>query len=212
MGLMHPGHIFRTGFVLGLVSLALTACTSIGSGSALIDNATGDSKNAGIAKADGPTSKKVYTAADFAPDVYCPPVVLRPGTEAFPVYEKGHDGDQDFVRFQAAISKTARECHMDGDTLTIKVGVNGRLVAGPKGSAGSLTLPLRIAIVKQTAGDKGPLYSKLFKMPVSVTGPTFSSDFSQVFDGVSVKISPDDHDLIVYVGFDEGKKPEAPAG
>jgi len=189
------------------LAAALAACTSTGGGTALLQSAT----SADRADSSGVKSKKVYTAADFAPDVYCPPLQLRTGTESLPIYEKGHDGDQDYVRFQAAINKTARQCAMSGDTLTIKIGVEGRVVAGPKGGAGTIPLPLRIAIVKQMGG-KGPRYSKLFKLPVTVSGPTFGADFSQVIENVSLKISPDDHDLIVYVGFDDGKKSPPPSG
>jgi hypothetical protein len=190
------------------LAAALAACTSSGGGTALIQSAT----SADRADSSGVKTRKVYTAADFAPDVYCPPLQLRTGTESLPIYERGHDGEQDFVRYQAAINKTARQCAMSGDTLTIKIGVEGRVVAGPKGGAGTIPLPLRIAIVKQMGGGKGPLYSKLFKLPVTVSGPTFGADFSQVIENVSVKIGPDDRDLIVYVGFDDGKKSPAPSG
>jgi hypothetical protein len=189
------------------LTAALAACNSAGSGSALFQSATIGGKPVG----SGKTAKKVYTAEDFTPDVYCPPLQLRTGTESLPIYERGHDGDQDYVRFQAAINKTARQCAMNGDTLTIKIGVEGRVVAGPKGGAGTIPLPLRVAVVKQMGG-KGPLYSKLFKLPVTVSGPTFGADFSQVIENVSVRIGPDDRDLIVYVGFDDGKKSPAPSG
>jgi hypothetical protein len=144
-------------------------------------------------------------------DPYCPPLYIREGTEALSLYDKGHDADPDYVRFLGSIRKTARECHQNGDVLTIKVGVAGRVVAGPKGSAGTVTLPLRIAVTKQLSEDKPPLYSQLFKVEVPVAAPTLSADYSQVFDQVNVKVGPEDHDLIVYVGFDEGKKKESGA-
>jgi hypothetical protein len=151
-------------------------------------------------------NKPHYTADDFSKDVYCPPVIIRAGTEAMSLYEKGHEAEPDYVRFLGSIGKTARECHRDGDTLSMKVGVSGRVVAGPKGAAGTVTLPLRVAVAKQIGGAKGALYSQLFKIQVPVSPPTLGADYSQVFDQVSVKIGPDDHDLIIYVGFDEGGK------
>jgi hypothetical protein len=45
-----------------------------------------------------------------------------------------------------------------------------------------------------------------------VSGPTFGADFSQVIENVSVRIGPDDRDLIVYIGFDDGKKSPPPSG
>jgi len=187
----------------------LGACSSAGGGGpALIQSATSAT---GAPTAGTKVVKQVYNPSDFAADGYCPPLQLRPGTESLPIYEKGHDGEQDYVRFQAAIYKTARQCSTSGDTLTMKIGIDGRVVAGPKGGAGTLSMPLRIAVVKQSGG-KGPLYSRLFKIPVSVSGPTFGADFSQVIENVSFKISPADHDLIVYVGFDDGKKSPPPSG
>jgi hypothetical protein len=183
-----------------VISALLAACTSVGGGSssAVIQNPSSTpmpDKN-----------KPHYTAADFAKDSYCPPVVIRAGTEAMSLYEHGHEAEPDYVRFLGSIGKTARECHQEGDTVSMKLGVSGRVVAGPKGTAGTVTLPLRIAVTKQVANGKGPLYSQLFKIQVPVTPPTLGDDYSQVFDQVKFKMGPDDHDLIVYVGFDEGKK------
>jgi len=187
------------------ISALLAACTSTG-GSTPSSASIAAASSAAPAKAQA--GKPQFTAADFMKDTYCPPVVIRAGTEAMSLYDKGHDADPQYVRFLGSIGKTARECHQDGDTLSIKLGVSGRVVAGPKGGAGTVTLPLRVAVTKQMSGSKGPLYSQLFKIEVLVAAPTLNADYSQVFDQVRVKIGPDDHDLIVYVGFDEGKKKE----
>lgn len=137
---------------------------------------------------------------------YCPPVHIRPGTESFVVYERGHEDDPAYVRYQASITQTARECQVLGpDTLSIKVGIAGRVTAGPKGGPGNATLPLRIAVVKQ-AGS-AVFYSEAFKTAVAVAAPTYAADYSQVIEQVTVKVGPGDRDLIVYVGFDEGPPP-----
>jgi hypothetical protein len=189
------------------ISALLAACTSAGGGSP--SSASIASANS-LPPAKQQAGKPQFTSADFITKdtTYCPPVVIRVGTEAMSLYDKGHDADPQYVRFLGSIGKTARECHQDGDTLSIKLGIAGRVVAGPKGSAGTVTLPLRVAVTKQMSGGKGPLYSQLFKIQVPVAAPTLSADYSQVFDQVNVKVGPDDHDLIVYVGFDEGKKKE----
>lgn len=134
---------------------------------------------------------------------YCPPVQIRPGTSTLEVYERGHEREQQYVRYLASISQTARECSMVGDTLTVKVGVAGRVVAGPKGSAGSITLPLRVAVTKQFGGT-GPIYTQLFKVPVTLSPPHFGANYNQVFDQIVVQAPPQDRNLIIFVGFDEG--------
>lgn len=173
--------------ILAVVGLA--ACSASGGG--------------GLLSGGSVAGKKQYTLQDFAKSSYCPPVQIRGGTEAMTIYERGHDNEPAYVRQQASISRTARECSMAGNTLSVKVGIAGRVVAGPKGGAGTVTLPLRIAITKQVGGD-GPLYSNLFKVPVTVSAPDYSANYEQVFP-VSVDIAPDDRNLIIYVGFDEGK-------
>ena len=140
-------------------------------------------------------------------DGYCPPVVLRPGTEALVIYDKGHEDDPNSVRYQASISKTARECHTAGTSLMLKVGVAGRLLAGPKGAAGNFAVPIRVAVVSQ--GSNKVFYSQITKTPVSLTAPDYASDFSTVIDNIAFDITPGDRDLIIYVGYDEGK-PKTP--
>lgn len=134
---------------------------------------------------------------------YCPPVQVRAGTSTMEVYERGHEREQQYVRYLASIGQTARECSMVGDTLTIKVGVAGRVVAGPKGSAGNITLPIRIAVTKQL-GSTGPIYSELFKIPVTLSPPHFGANYNQVFEQIVVQAPPQDRNLIIFVGFDEG--------
>ena len=140
----------------------------------------------------------------FLKQGYCPPVQLRTGTESYVVYERGHEDDANFVRFQGSVGEMARECHAAGpDTLSIKVGIKGRLTAGPKGGAGTETLPLRIAVVKQHGSTV--LFSQVFKIPVTITAPQYSGDFQQVIDQINVQLQPADRDLIIYVGFDGGQ-------
>jgi hypothetical protein len=149
---------------------------------------------------------KEVTSADFIKKSdYCPPIQIRAGTSSMTVYEKGHENETQYVRYLASITQTARECTMSGDTLTMKIGIAGRVVAGPKGSAADITLPIRIAVAKQFGGT-GPLYSELSKIPVSLTAPTFGANYNRVFDQVTVTAGPQDRNLIIYVGFDEGPK------
>ncbi len=146
----------------------------------------------------------------FLKSGYCPPVQVLPGTEALIIYARGHDGDVAFIQAQGSITKTARECHMlDASTMSIKVGIAGRVLAGPKGGAGTVTLPVRIAVTRQH--DNKVLFSKAFPLKATLTAPEFATDYSDVYDQVTFKVAPDDRDLIVYVGFDEGK-PKAKAG
>lgn len=138
----------------------------------------------------------------FIAPAYCPVVSVRAGTEAFTVYERGHEGDPSFVRFQGTITKTARECRQTAEGFTVKVGIAGRVVAGPKGGQGSVTLPVRVALTQQSTSVK---FSELYNVPVTIVPPTLGADFSQVSDWIPVTAGPGEKDFIIYVGFDEGK-------
>ena len=195
------GGTFRRLLVAGGLGLAVACAASSANASWFSNLFNGGQSNT----ADAPDP------SIFAKTTYCPPVQIRIGTEALSIYERGHDGDPNFVRFEASLSKTARECHTDGSTMSIKVGIIGRLLAGPKGNAGSFTVPIRIAVVKQHGMNV--LFSAVQKAPVSLEAPSFSADFTYVFDNITFPIAPDDHDLIVYVGYDAGKpKKPAPTG
>lgn len=172
-----------------LLAIALAACTS---------ETTGGSTNAGAPKIE-------YKPSDFTATGYCPPMQLRVGTESLVVYERGHDNDPAYIRYQASIGRKARECHTVGTTLTVKVGIAGRVVGGPKAAAGTVTLPIRVVVVRQIGGA-APLYSQLVKVPVQIAPPEFGANFNQVVENVAVEIGPQDRDLIIYVGFDDGPK------
>ena len=185
----------------------LAACASSGGsggGGGLAGLFGGGNPNAGVTTVQ--TGK--YDPNYFLKAGYCPPVQILPGTDAMTVYDRGHDGDAAFVRSQGSITKTARECHaLDASTLSIKLGVAGRILAGPKGGAGTVTMPIRIAVARQH--DNSVLFSKAFSVSATLAPPDFGSDFSAVFDQVQFQVKPDDRDLIIYVGFDEGKKGKA---
>lgn len=188
-GLTGPAVVRAFGIAAG--ALVLAACTSGGGMNSVLSSLT--------------PAKTTEVPAQFAktPDNYCPPVVIRGSTESMTIYERGKDGDAASVRYLASISKTARECRTDAGMLSIKLGVSGRVVAGPKGGAGSITLPVRIVAVKQIGGAK-PLFSQLYKIPVTLGPPDFGANYSQVFDQITIPIGPEDRDIIIYVGFDEG--------
>ena len=130
----------------------------------------------------------------------CPRVVIREGTQTIRVHERGGEDDPSRIRYQASISETARECLFSGGILTMKIGVAGWAIAGPKGAAVKTTLPLRIAIVKD---GSEVLFSKLYRVPVSLGSDQPRSAFTLVDDSVSVPEPEHNNSYRVYVGFDE---------
>jgi hypothetical protein len=135
---------------------------------------------------------------DFFEGGYCPPIRIRPGTEVLVLYTKPGEQTGENIRYQETITKTARECHYPGGQLTLKIGVAGRVAAGPKGGPGKVIAPVRIAVVK---GDT-LAYSELQKIEVNVTAPELATDFARVVN-VPVASGPTEQDVEIHIGFDD---------
>ena len=130
---------------------------------------------------------------------YCPELRILEGTQLVRQYEPGHDDDPNYVVWQASVGNTARECLYDlQNNLTLKVGVSGRVIAGPKGGPTTVTVPLRIAVVKF---KEAVLFSELFPIAVAIPAQG-STAFTEVRE-VVVPSPGTDTDYILYVALGE---------
>jgi hypothetical protein len=121
------------------------------------------------------------------------------------------------VRYQLSFGQTARECAVQGETMTMKVGVQGRAIIGPMGGPGTVDVPLRYAVVRE--GPEPKTITTKFRRTSVTIGPTERhAQFVDIEEGLSFPL-PSAKDLeayVVYVGFDEygdpkEKKPARPA-
>jgi hypothetical protein len=62
------------------------------------------------------------------------------------IYEPGKVGDGLAVMHRGEITKTARECQIEPGRITVKYGFSGRVLLGPKGKGGRVTLPLNVFV------------------------------------------------------------------
>ena len=153
----------------------------------------------------GPREEFQQMAANPTPrpqDVFCPPVIIRDGTETYRVYEGDREGDAMAVQFQGTIGETARECFYDGPTrLTMKFGVTGRVLLGPAGQPSTYELPLRAAFVS----NGQPVWSQLVPVQVTIPPGARSGEFVVVNSDLVYEFPPDVSAVsaILYVGFDE---------
>ena len=137
-------------------------------------------------------------------EVSCPQVEVQDGTSAMRV---GGDTNQ-AVRYQFDIFETARECRVEGGQFAIKVGVAGRLLIGPAGSAGAYTAPLRVVVRDDRTGK--PTVSKLYKIEASATPSTnLQAPFQFVSEPLMLPYEHKwaDEDYTILVGFDTGHAP-----
>ncbi|WP_080920268.1 hypothetical protein [Manganibacter manganicus] len=183
------GRFFAALALSGLM-LALAGCQSSGGNKNVLDV---DGKQTPVPP---PPSDKVKASDLLA---YCPRVTLRDGTAYFNSYARGGQDDPAKLIYQAAITEVSRDCSRANGTLTMKVGVAGKIVPGPLGKPGAITMPIRVVV---THGDE-VLYTKLHKDQVQVADTSAATQF--VFTDPSVSVpEPSDKGYQVLVGFDEG--------
>lgn len=112
------------------------------------------------------------------------------------------------VAHQASLLDTARECRISGTNMIIKVGVEGRMIIGAAGRAGTYTVPVRVAIKRSDA----VVTSRFARVPVTIPGGETGVTFTHIEDNIVIPISAldpaDEYDI--FVGFDEGGGPNDP--
>jgi hypothetical protein len=130
---------------------------------------------------------------------FCPPVQLRQGTSFFNTYERGGNQDPNRVVYQASIADVTRSCTYNNNVLGMTIAVAGRIVPGPKGKAGTITMPIRIVVIQ----DGQVIKSELYKHPVAIADTIGATQF--VFTDTSVSLPmPVSSRTVVYAGYDEG--------
>lgn len=181
-------------------------------GCSTIENVMGPIGNVGNIFSSSPDQKQDPNNPNPNPSVSadddCPGATIRQGAGAWA--QNAGPGATN-VRYQASIVQIARECALLGDTMTIKVGVEGRVLVGPKGGPGNVTVPLRIALVQEGPQPR-PIISKFYAVNVNVPQGATQQSFTQVDDDLTFPL-PADKNLeryIIYVGFDpQGAVPPA---
>jgi len=78
----------------------------------------------------------------------CPRFKVWPADRHITVYEPGRTGERLAMKYRGSITKTARECQIDGRRVRIKYGVSGRVLMGPKGTDGAINLPANLYVTR----------------------------------------------------------------
>lgn len=189
--------------------LAVAGCQSSDGGGLL--GVGGDNK-----QAVKPEAGKVTAASLRA---YCPKVILRDGTAYFNTYgsggrkvasaddtvDAGSQNDSSNIIYQAAITDVTRDCTHAGGTMTLNIAVAGKVVPGPLGKPGAITMPIRIVVMRGT----DVLYTKLHQYKVQVSDMSAATQF--VFSDPAVAVpEPTIANYQVFAGYDEGSTATKP--
>jgi hypothetical protein len=159
------------------------------------------------------SSKEPAPAAPAQPvaaSVNCPGVEVRQGAATMNVAGKTAQAPTAAdLRYQLSFSQFARECSAAAGSLTMKVGVQGRVIVGPLGGPGNVDAPLRYAVVREGPEPK-TIVTKFKRVPVTIGAGETNVGFTDVEDALTFPM-PTASELeayVVYVGFDEiGDKP-----
>lgn len=158
-----------------------------------------DSGNVLNVAADKPKQEEQERISAAELRAYCPRVTLRSGTAYYNTYAKGGQDDPSKLLYQASITDVTRSCAYGDGTVTMTVAAAGKVVPGPAGQGGTVTMPIRIAAVR---GEE-VLYSQLHKYAVQIAAGAGATQF--VFtDPAAVIPTPTARNIEVFVGFDEG--------
>lgn len=95
----------------------------------------------------------------------CPRFAVWPRDNNLTVYEPGRTGDGLAIMHRGEITKTARECQVEPGRVTVKYGFAGRVLLGPRGKSGNVTLPLNIFV---TDGKRDKVATEKLRVDVQV--------------------------------------------
>ena len=209
----------RTGFgatlALGLaVSLSGCGMSSVtsGLGSSIFGSGSSSAEPTSVSEAELMAAAKAggnETAAlgGGDPQPGCPRFVTWPRDSHVTIYEPGRQGDGLAIMHRGEITKTARECQMVGTQVTVKYGFSGRILLGPRGHSGPISLPINV-FVTDAKRDRVSTDKLRVDASVAVENPIgyFSAVRTITFD-VPEGARPGEFE--VYVGFDRQGSPNA---
>jgi len=142
-------------------------------------------------------------------DLTCPDVKIRAGASTYAVAAPGKQPVGNDLRFQASINKTARECSLNGGVITARIGIQGRVIAGPAGAPASVQVPIRVAVVQGGINEK-VIATKAYQTTVNMT-ESGSEPFTLVAEDLAYPAPAGalNDSYIFYIGFDpQALKPE----
>jgi hypothetical protein len=153
-------------------------------------------------KSEEPAEGAPPPAPEGENDLTCPPVSIRAGASTYAVAAPGKQPVGNDLRFQATITRTARQCTVNGGQITARIGIQGRVIAGPAGAPSSVTIPLRVAVVEGGVQEK-TIATKAYQTTVSMSEDA-SEPFTMVVEDVIYPVPPGDSgdNYIFYIGFD----------
>jgi hypothetical protein len=147
------------------------------------------------------SKKAVETAADGT-ELDCPVVKIRAGASTYAVAPPGKQPVASELNFQATVTRTARDCRRAANgQIMARIGIQGRVVAGPAGAPATVEIPLRVAVV-QTGVQERVITTKVYRTTVAMTesGGSFSLVGEDLVFNMPAPLTSES--FVFYIGFD----------
>ena len=132
----------------------------------------------------------------------CPVVKIRAGASTYAVATPGKQPAGSDVRYQATITRTARDCTRSSGQIIARIGIQGRVIAGPAGTPATVEIPLRVAVVQAGVHEK-VISTKVYRTSVSMSedaGVPFSLVGEDLTYTMPAGLTSDNY--VFYIGFD----------
>lgn len=187
------------------LAAAIATCVAVGACSSVKSMLGGSDSPPPASATTASGSASTDSPPPNASDTPCPEITVRNGAATLTIGKAQKDGEVAAMdlRYQGTISNLARDCTPHGPMMTMKVGIEGRVITGPAGGPGNVDVPLRIAVVEEGPSPKVVL-SKLVHIPVVVADDN-SASFTHIDPDITFPMPPRVGTLgryVVYVGFD----------
>jgi hypothetical protein len=149
----------------------------------------------------GATQPPSQEPKDNERDLTCPSVTVSENGAAY----RSAQGTATTVSYQASLTDTARECAFQGNQVSIRVGVEGRLLLGVNGKPGTYSVPVRIQVKRRN----DVVTQRFVRVSVTVPANDTQAEFAHVEERITVPISATDpgNEYDIYVGFEAAGAP-----
>jgi hypothetical protein len=136
-----------------------------------------------------PVATPTTATAEAPVDVECPKVEIRDGGANV------RQSADKAVRVQFSIRNVARECSVQGESLMMKIGIEGIALIGSAGKPGPVSAPLTITAIR---GDK-TLVNRTALVKTVIPADDEQALFRLIEDGIKIPLGKGE--LSVTVGF-----------
>jgi hypothetical protein len=195
---------------LGLAAALLAGCSGGSITGSLPSVPTSLSKWGSNLFGDQPTGSTAMASAKDPTlpnmDDDCPGIDIRrgAGTLSVAATKANEQATANDLRYQLTFHQFARQCALDGRTIRMRVGVQGRVIVGPAGAPNQVDVPIRYAVVREGV-DPQTIITKFRRLPVGLAPGATTANFTDIEEDLSFPLPPYEElqAYVVYVGFDE---------